>query len=156
MRRWAIALASLAAPLVAAAQPNVDIGGRIAGSAVAAQSLQGPLDGTWALTYSHARTLFVFQLVDPASGAGRLQAAWRRGETLGVADAVRRGPLSLTWEDAKGCSGFHRFAAFGWRGDLVRAGRRIAVSLVRRWRWPLQPFREARWSRKDRPDQGPE
>ena len=96
MRREAILLASLAAPLMAlAAQPDGDVGARIAGSAVAAQSLQGPLDGTWALTDGKRHTLFVFQLVDPASGDGELQGG-RRGAVGGalIIAQVRQRSLS--------------------------------------------------------------
>jgi hypothetical protein len=134
MRRAALLLASLATPLMALAQAGGDVGARIAGSAAAAQSLQGPLDGTWTLTDARGRTLFLFQLVDPASGDGALQVAWRRGETLGVAQAVRRGDrLSLTLRDHGEFVRvvLHPYAASRWRGALVRGGRRLAVSLTR-------------------------
>ena len=136
MRRAAILLAALATPLMAlAAEPEGEVGARIASSAAAAQGLQGPLDGTWALTDSGGRSLFVFQLVDPASGDGALQAAWRRGETLGVAQAMRRGNrLSLTLDDHAETARavLHPLAASRWRGVLVRGGQRLAVSLVRK------------------------
>lgn len=133
MRRAAILLASLAAPLMALAQPDGDIGARIAGSAVAAQSRQGPLDGTWVLEGARGRTLYVLQIVDPVTGSD-LQAAWRRGETLGVAQAVRRGDrLSLTLDDHGETvrAVLHPVAASRWRGALVRGGQRRVVSLVR-------------------------
>ena len=135
MRRAAILLAALAAPLVAlAAEPEGEVGSRISGSAAAAQGLQGPLDGTWELTDAHGHALLVFQLVDPASGVGALQAAWRRGETLGVAQAARRRDrLSLTLDDhGETVRVVLHLASSHWRGVVVRGRQRLAVSLVRR------------------------
>jgi hypothetical protein len=136
VRRAAALLAALTTPLMAlAAEPGGEVGARIASSAVAAQGLQGPLDGAWALTDSHGHTLFEFQLVDPASGEGALQAAWRQGDTLGVAQIMRRGHrLSLTLNDhgEPVRAVLHPVAASQWRGALVRGGQRLAVSLVRR------------------------
>jgi hypothetical protein len=134
MRTVAALLAALATPLMAlAAEPGGDVGARIASSAVAAQGLQGPLDGTWALADGKGHTLFLFQLVDPASGEGALQAAWRRGETLGVAQTMRRGDrLLLTLQDQGETvrAVLHRLATSRWRGVLVRGGQRLAVNLV--------------------------
>jgi len=128
------ALVSLAvlAPCLAPAQPDGDIGARIAGSAVAAQALQGPLDGTWTLEGRQGRTLYGLQIVDPVTG-GALQAAWRRGETVGVAQAVHRGDrLTLTFEDHGETVRvvLHPVAASRWRGALIRGRLRLAVSLV--------------------------
>ena len=125
-------LAALATPLMAlAAEP---VGARIASSAVAAQGLQGPLDGTWTLEDLGGHTLFVVQLVDPAGGEGPLQAAWLRGETLGVAQATRRGDrLTLTLEDhGETVRAVLHLASSHWRGVVVRGRQRLAVSLVRR------------------------
>ena len=139
MRRAAILLASLAAPLMAlAAQPDGDVGARIAGSAIAAQSLQGPLDGTWALTDSKRHTLFVFQLVDPASGDGELQAAWREPSAHGTVGSVARVSrsgerLSLAFavQGQLAQASLRRGAGGVWRGQLHRGRGTIAVSLRR-------------------------
>ena len=134
MRATAILLASLAPLMAWAAQPEGDIGARISSSAVAAQGLQGPLDGTWTLTDRAGHVLYVFQLVDPASRDGKLQAAWRWGETLGVAQAMRRGDrLSLTFEDHGETvrAVLHPLAASRWRGKLRTSRGTTAVSLGR-------------------------
>jgi hypothetical protein len=50
---------------------------RVKGSILAAQGLQGPLDGGWAIEGSDGATLYALQLVDKVGGYDGLEGAWR-------------------------------------------------------------------------------
>ena len=50
---------------------------RIKGSILAAQGLQGPMDGGWSLSGPDGAKLYDLQIVDPAGGYGALEGAWR-------------------------------------------------------------------------------
>ncbi len=50
---------------------------RIKGSILAAQGLQGPLDGGWAIDGSDGTTLYALQIVDKVGGYDGLEGAWR-------------------------------------------------------------------------------
>jgi hypothetical protein len=50
---------------------------RIKGSIVAAQGLQGPLDGNWAIDGPDGKALYALQIVDKVGGYDRLEGAWR-------------------------------------------------------------------------------
>ncbi len=50
---------------------------RIKGSIVAAQGLQGPLDGGWAIQGPDGATLYALQIVDKVGGYDGLEGAWR-------------------------------------------------------------------------------
>lgn len=50
---------------------------RVKGSIVAAQGLQGPLDGGWKVLGPDGSTLYALQIVDPAGGYGPVEGAWR-------------------------------------------------------------------------------
>lgn len=50
---------------------------RVKGSILAAQGLQGPLDGGWAIQGPDGTTLFRLQLVDKVGGLDGLEGAWR-------------------------------------------------------------------------------
>lgn len=135
--RCAILLAGLAAPLVALAHPGGEVGARISSSAVAAQSLQGQLDGTWALENARGRTLYVLQIVDPVTGGG-LQAAWREatpGAMLGTVTYISRLRDFLTFSiDSLGPSirvSLRRGAGAVWRGQLHKGRWTMAVRLRR-------------------------
>jgi hypothetical protein len=120
--------------LALAGQP--DIGPRIAQSATAAQALQGPLDGTWALIDRDGRARFVLQIVDPASRSGPLQGAWRdKAGAMGAISTLWRsgGRLSLAFE-VGGHQAQVRLQQGGggtWRGTLRWSGTTTAVSLRR-------------------------
>lgn len=50
---------------------------RVKGSIVAAQGLQGPLDGGWKISDPAGAILYTLQIVDPAGGNGPVEGAWR-------------------------------------------------------------------------------
>ncbi|WP_165191080.1 hypothetical protein [Caulobacter soli] len=50
---------------------------RVKGSILAAQGLQGPLDGGWAIQGPDGATLYALQLVDKVGGYDGLEGAWR-------------------------------------------------------------------------------
>jgi hypothetical protein len=87
----------LAALTLAATWPVDPVGMRVAASSRAAQSLQGPLDGAWALVDAKGERLLRLQIIDPPGG-GRLSAAWRKPEFsvgAGYVDDIERGPSRL-------------------------------------------------------------
>ncbi|CAN5128119.1 hypothetical protein BH10PSE3_BH10PSE3_23510 [soil metagenome] len=57
---------------------------RIKGSIVAAQGLQGPLDGGWAVEGPDGTTLYALQIVDPVGGYSALEGAWRDVRRVGA------------------------------------------------------------------------
>jgi hypothetical protein len=104
--------------LAAGARAQDAVGQRIAASAAAAQSLQGPLDGSWTLADTRGRTLFAFQIGDtPTRGAG-LACAWRDPQgALGFAGCTRQGRrLTLRFGARK--VDVERRTATLWRGML--------------------------------------
>jgi hypothetical protein len=106
------------------------VSARIAASEAAAQRLQGPLDGTWALSDRRGRVLYRLEIGDPVTG-GALQCAWSRpaGE-LGVAECERHGrQLGLSFDGAR--ARLRRISAGQWRGVLSGAGQSRAVTLRR-------------------------
>ncbi len=97
----ALLLAPAATASAQAASDNV-IDERVRGSAAAAQSYQGPLDGTWTLVAaSGGQPLYVFQLVDKPGGQSPLEGVWRdlrrpaMPGDVGFIDSLIRGPQSL-------------------------------------------------------------
>jgi hypothetical protein len=130
--------ALLAAPPGLVAPAQGDVGARIASSAAAAQALQGPMDGNWALIDSTGRVRLLFQIVDPASGDEGLQAAWREptvGGALGVVSLARRTKDHIAFEfDVRGAPMHVRLRRRGsslWRGTLRSVGVSSVVSLRR-------------------------
>ncbi|MGH7024264.1 MAG: hypothetical protein ACREEB_11835 [Caulobacteraceae bacterium] len=127
-----VAIVVMALCLASAAEARDGIGERIASSAAAAESLQGPLDGTWTLKDARGRTLAVFQIGDPAAG-GPLQCAWRGPNgALGPANCRReRGRLSLRFQadGAPARARLRRVRSGDWRGLAWGAGRARAVTL---------------------------
>jgi hypothetical protein len=121
-----------------ATAPQGDIGARIAGSAAAAQDLQGPMDGSWALIDARGRVRFLFQIVDPASGDENLQIAWREPTAdgaLGVVSAARRTRDHIAFEFYVRGAPTHlelrRSGGGSWRGRLRSVGVSSVVSLRR-------------------------
>jgi hypothetical protein len=129
---------------LAAAQTSreaTDLGTRIRDSDAAAQALQGPLDGAWTLCDVHRRPLFVFQITDPAGGAGRLDGAWRRSGAFapaGPIDAIARRAdrLAIRFTDA-GEAGqvvrvrLRRRRDGAWAGAASENGHDLPVTLRR-------------------------
>jgi hypothetical protein len=57
---------------------------RVKGSILAAQGLQGPLDGGWAIAGPDGATLYALQVVDKVGGYGGLEGAWRDVRRVGA------------------------------------------------------------------------
>jgi hypothetical protein len=57
---------------------------RIKGSILAAQGLQGPLDGAWTISGPDGTALYDLQIVDPVGGYGALEGAWRDVRRVGA------------------------------------------------------------------------
>jgi len=57
---------------------------RIKGSIVAAQGLQGPLDGGWAIEGPDGKRLYALQIVDKVGGYEGLEGAWRDVRRVGA------------------------------------------------------------------------
>lgn len=131
----ALSVLALAA-ISAVGSPTV--GARIAASAVAAQSQQGPLDGTWTLSDMASRTLLIFQIVDTVSRVDDLQAAWREpgvdGDLGVAARALRRGDHLTSNFGTRGAErslSLRRRSSRVWRGTLRQNGR-IQTVILRR------------------------
>lgn len=106
---------------------------RVKGSIVAAQGLQGPLDGGWKVAGPDGSVLYALQMVDPAGGYGPLEGAWRDvrragavGST-GLIESVERSgsDLVVRFSPKVGQSTVLTLRPTGatrWSGDLVEAG----------------------------------
>jgi hypothetical protein len=57
---------------------------RVKGSILAAQGLQGPLDGGWAIDGPDGTTLYALQIVDKVGGYDGLEGAWRDPRRTGA------------------------------------------------------------------------
>jgi len=99
---------------------------RIKGSIAAAQGLQGPLDGGWTVQAADGAALYALQLVDPASGNGPLEGAWR--------DVRRPGSV--------GSTGLVETIERTGDAVIVRFSPRVGQSTV----LTLNPTGEMRWS----------
>ncbi|HLY78936.1 MAG TPA: hypothetical protein VKQ70_06150 [Caulobacteraceae bacterium] len=97
-----VLLALLLAPGVALAQdPGNPVDTRVGESFNAAESYQGPLDGSWTLVSASGQTILAFQLVDRPGGQSALEGVWRDlrhpmvpGD-IGFIDGIVRGPATL-------------------------------------------------------------
>lgn len=61
---------------------------RIKSSIVAAQGLQGPLDGGWSVVGPDGTALYVLQIADPVGGYGPPEGAWRDPRRSGTVGAT--------------------------------------------------------------------
>jgi hypothetical protein len=100
--RSALLIALLAPTLALAQEPGNPIDARVGGSFNAAESYQGPLDGSWTLVSASGKALLAFELVDRPGGQGPLEGVWRDlrrpvvpGD-IGFIDGLARQPGSLT------------------------------------------------------------
>jgi hypothetical protein len=111
---------------------------RVKGSIVAAQGLQGPLDGGWKVEGPDGSTLYALQIVDPAGGYGPLEGAWRDvrrpgavGSTGLIDSVVRDGSDLVVRFSAKAGQStvvtLHPAGETRWTGNLVEAGAAQAV-----------------------------
>ena len=106
---------------------------RVKGSIVAAQGLQGPLDGGWKVKGPDGSTLYTLQIVDPAGGAGPVEGAWRDvrrpgavGST-GLIETVDRTGQSLVFRfnprpDQTSVLTLTPAGSTRWSGSLYEAG----------------------------------
>jgi hypothetical protein len=108
---------------------------RIRASAQAAESLQGPLDGSWTLVGADGRPLYLFQIVDK-SLAETPEGVWkdlRRPSApgdIGLIDTLERAPDALTLRfDATTVS--LKRAGAAWSGEMREAGAVTRVELRR-------------------------
>jgi len=128
-------IAALAAAVTLSAAPD-PLGERIAQSAAAAQSLQGPLDGTWTLRRADGGVLYVFQITDPPDGSP-VAAAWRDPANPNDGPAAvptlraTASTLSLTFGAPPNRLALHKTTSGAWRGSLTTGGRRRPVVLAR-------------------------
>jgi hypothetical protein len=143
----ALVVLLLAAPAAASAQQNESdnvIDARVRSSAAAAESYQGPLDGTWTLVAaSGGQALYVFQLVDKPGGQSPVEGVWRdlrrpaMPGDIGLIDSLVRGPQSLAIAfvakpgDPAVTIQLTSDAAGFWSGDLKEGGADIPVRMKR-------------------------
>jgi hypothetical protein len=139
---WLICLLT---PTLAYAQgePGNPVDVRVGSSFNAAESLQGPLDGSWTLVSAAGQPIYAFQLVDRPGGQGPLEGVWRdlrRPVTpgdIGFIDSLIRGPdtLSITLNAARGAPAvtitLHTGPDGAWSGTMRGNGAEAAVTLRR-------------------------
>jgi len=115
---------------------------RIKGSILAAQGLQGPLDGQWTITGPDGATLYALQIVDPVGGYSALEGAWRDVRRVGAVgstgliDFVDRssGDFLTRFSPRPGqlaTLALRPAADGGWSGRLNENGVEIAVTARR-------------------------
>ncbi|MBU4433706.1 MAG: hypothetical protein KKC14_04730 [Alphaproteobacteria bacterium] len=115
---------------------------RVKGSIVAAQGLQGPLDGGWKVTAPDGAVLYALQIVDPAGGSGPLEGAWRDvrrpgavGST-GLIETVERAGQTIVFHfnprpDQTSVLTLTPAAGPRWSGSLYEGGVNQAVTAER-------------------------
>ena len=135
-------LLALALPALALAAPvaePTDLTQRLRESAIEAERLQGPMDGTWRLRDSRNRPILVLQIGDPADG-GPMAAAWRSTKgppRLGVASRIvgTGGRLTFELSSETGpviiAGRLTRRRPNLWTGWLTLAGHVTPVSMTR-------------------------
>lgn len=145
--RAAPLIAALALTAASAASAQGDNGNpvdaRVAGSFNAAQSYQGPMDGSWTLVSASGQALLAFELVDKPGGGGPLEGVWRDlrhpilpGD-IGFIDGLARGPgtLSITLNASPGSPAMsislHADPSGGWSGVMRENGIDAPVRLRR-------------------------
>lgn len=142
-------LAGLLAPTLAfapeswAQESGNPIDARVGGSFNAAESYQGPLDGSWTLVSASGQALLAFQLVDRPGGQSPLEGVWRDlrhpivpGD-IGFIDDLQRGPgmlamtLNATPGEAAKTITLHTDPTGGWSGTMRENGADAPVKLRR-------------------------
>jgi hypothetical protein len=138
-------LALAAAPAAARAQgytPDNVIDARIRASSEAAESYQGPLDGTWTLVDAAGRPIYALQLVDRVGGRDPLEGVFRDlrrppvpGDIGLIDSAARAGAsldLTLRARPADPPVTIHlQNDGDGWSGEMREGAAATAVKLRR-------------------------
>jgi hypothetical protein len=137
------ALTFMPAPALAQGDADNTVDARIRASADAAESYQGPLDGSWTLVTPAGQRLYAFQLVDKPGGEAPLEGVWRdlrrpaAPGDIGMIDTLTRGAGSLTLgftakpgEPAVTVE-LKSDAAGAWSGDLKEGGTDTPVRMRR-------------------------
>ena len=136
-------LPGLLSAAAAAQESGNPIDGRVGGSFNAAESYQGPLDGSWTLVSASGQALLAFQLVDRPGGQAPLEGVWRDlrhpvvpGD-IGFIDGLSRGPgsLSITLNPTAGAAAvnitLHADPTGAWTGTMRENGADAPVRLRR-------------------------
>jgi hypothetical protein len=126
-----------------AQEPGNPIDARVGGSFNAAESYQGPLDGSWTLVSASGQALLAFELVDRPGGQGPLEGVWRDlrhpvvpGD-IGFIDILAREPgsLTITLNSTPGAPAvtitLHTDPTGGWSGVMRENGADAPVKLRR-------------------------
>jgi hypothetical protein len=145
----AVLLIALLAPTFAlsprawAQEPGNPIDARVGGSFNAAESYQGPLDGSWTLVSATGQAILAFELVDRPGGEGPVEGVWRdlRHPTvpgdIGFVDSLIRQPgaLTITLNAAPGAPALtitlHTDPTGAWTGVMHENGADAPVKLRR-------------------------
>ncbi|HXQ15220.1 MAG TPA: hypothetical protein VN814_11420 [Caulobacteraceae bacterium] len=143
--------AALLAAVIAAAAPQALAQGeagnptdeRVSESFNAAQSFQGPLDGSWTLVSATGQALLAFQLVDKPGGQEPVEGVWRDlrhpvvpGD-IEFVNGVIRGPgtlsinLNPTPQSPAVTISLHVDSTGGWSGVMHENGADAPVKLRR-------------------------
>jgi hypothetical protein len=143
LQGWAFAAGLAAATAAWAQEPGNPIDARVRSSSAAAQSYQGPLDGSWTLVSGEGHAILAFQLVDKPGGQSPLEGVWRDlrrpvvpGD-IGFVDALVRSPggLAITINATPGAPTLsitlHADPTGGWAGVMHENGADVAVKMRR-------------------------
>ena len=141
--RAAALLLALAPGVALAQEPGNPVDARVGGSFNAAESYQGPLDGSWTLVSASGQALLAFQLVDRPGGQAPLEGVWRDlrhpvvpGD-IGFIDGLVRAPgsLSITLNATQTSPAMtvtlHADPNGGWSGTMRENGADAPVKLRR-------------------------
>jgi hypothetical protein len=127
----------------AQAETGNPVDARVASSFSAAESFQGPLDGSWTLVSASGQPIYAFQLVDKPGGHDPLEGVWRdlrhpaTPGDIGFIDSVVRAPetLSITFNAASGAPAVTVTLRAGpdgaWSGTMRENGAEAPVKLRR-------------------------
>ena len=130
---------------LASAQAETDnpIDARVGSSFNAAESFQGPLDGSWTLVSATGQPIYAFQLVDKPGGHDPLEGVWRdlrhpaTPGDIGFIDSLVRATatLSITVNATPGAPAvtiiLHAGPYGSWSGTMRENGAEAAVKLRR-------------------------
>lgn len=108
----------------------------VRGRIAQAQTLKGPLDGSWIVRDQNGAPLYRFQLVDPGFAGGALEGVWLDAVTGGPAgtgffDSIDRNAFTATFRMARGTLTLAPRPEGGWAGELKASSGRRAVTMIR-------------------------